>query len=98
MIDRERLTELIGEARASFCLTGDYEGYIADYLIKNGVIVLPCKMGDTMYRIKGWYPREVDSFVVPDVEWVVSNMHDFGRLFFFTREEAESALDRPISW
>ncbi len=28
---------------------------IADYLIKNGVIVPPCKVGDTVYGIKGCF-------------------------------------------
>lgn len=36
---------------------------VADYLIDNNVIVLPCKVGDTVYTntsIRGWYMRKKD--------------------------------------
>lgn len=36
---------------------------LADYLIKKGVIVLPCKVGDTVYTncaMTGWYFRKKD--------------------------------------
>lgn len=61
MTDRDRLTEMIKQANTlyldyleSIDQKGliDTEGraeYIADYLIANGVIVLPCKVGDTVY-------------------------------------------------
>ena len=46
---RERLIELIAES----ALKGDYTYIpdVADYLLANGVIVLPCKVGDTVYMI-----------------------------------------------
>lgn len=47
MTDREKLGKFILDAR---CLrTTPLEE--ADYLIKNGVIVLPCNAGDTVYDI-----------------------------------------------
>lgn len=61
--DRDRLTEMIKQANTlylgyleSIDQKGliDTEGraeYIADYLIANGVILPPCKAGDTVYRI-----------------------------------------------
>lgn len=51
MTDRERLIRLMQEASQS---KSDYAGniglgQIADYLLEHGVIVLPCKVGDTVY-------------------------------------------------
>lgn len=69
MTERERLIELIGskvceaydsncdewqphsceKCYANDCRIGD----LADYLLANGVIVPPCKVGDTVYSISG---------------------------------------------
>ena len=55
---RDRLIELIGEAKAMEASGIDckvtYE-YIADYLLANGVIVPPCKVGDTVYYLNTTY-------------------------------------------
>lgn len=53
MTDRERL---IGLLNATFDVQDALEGFItaqhtADHLLANGVIVPPCKVGDTIYRI-----------------------------------------------
>lgn len=42
---KKRLTELL------FGLGLDYTNAIADYLLANGVIVPPCKVGDTVYAV-----------------------------------------------
>ena len=49
MTDRDRLIELIDEA-----INDEETSYsnIADYLLANGVIVPPCKVGDTVYCIE----------------------------------------------
>lgn len=51
MTERERLIQLIGEIK-----TYEYGGLakvgneaIADYLLENGVSILPCKVGDVLY-------------------------------------------------
>ena len=53
MTDRERLTQLIGEIRAythaNFAKVTD-DG-IANFLLENGIIVPPCKVGDQVYEI-----------------------------------------------
>lgn len=49
MTDRERLIELMIEAKRTDPETGSFTDYLADYLIEHGVIVLPCKVGDTVY-------------------------------------------------
>lgn len=48
---RERLIELIIQS-VSGCAR-NWAETIADYLIKNNVVVLPCKVGDTVYYIAG---------------------------------------------
>ena len=48
---RERLIELIADAVGG-CSTY-WAGLIADYLLANGVVVLPCKLGDDLYWVEG---------------------------------------------
>lgn len=62
-MSKERLVELIEKAkvlRSLDILSGDPDvivdmpkgdEYLADYLLANGVIVPPCKVGDMVYRI-----------------------------------------------
>lgn len=84
----------------------DFEEYtdddmmqLADHLIDNGVIVLPCKIGDTVYRVcKKKY--DVDGYGMQWVEdWgIVTNafslgmFYEIGKTVFLTREAAEAAL------
>lgn len=51
MTDRERLIDLIVEAKRTDPGTGSFTDYLADYLLEHGVIVPPCKVGDTVYCI-----------------------------------------------
>lgn len=46
---REKLIELIGY-NGTVLTEGDYDA-LADHLLANGVIVLPCKVGDTVWVI-----------------------------------------------
>lgn len=50
MSDRERLIELMQEWGNANTDSFPFES-VADYLIKNGVIVPPCKVGDELYAI-----------------------------------------------
>lgn len=64
MTDRDRLIHLIANAdtydryNCEFCLKDDnacrncYAERLADYLLSNGAIVPPCKVGDTVYVIE----------------------------------------------
>jgi hypothetical protein len=80
---------------------------IADYLIDNGVIVPPCKVGETVYSIV----EGIDFVLVGEIyEYVVGREHfvfrstrkgyftlsftelDIGKTVFLTRAEAEKAL------
>ena len=62
MTDREKLVELL---TAYFGVDPAYYGieaaHLADHLLAHGVIVLPCKVGDTVYVVWG---KEVVEAVV----------------------------------
>lgn len=85
---------------------------IADYLLDNGVIVPPCKVGDTVYSIVEGINNIV--FVGDVYEYTVGREHfvfrstrkgyltlaftelDIGKTVFLTSEEAEKALAERI--
>ena len=106
---RERLVELLKETfeyTRGTCIDFDEAAEInADYLIANNVVVLPCKVGDTVYRVakhRGVWevlPREVVSItyrldhLYRVVFEIFSTEYDrLGKTVFLTREEAENAL------
>ena len=72
MTDRDRLIELIGNLPFS----AEYEKYnssewaeqFADYLLANGVIVLPCKVGDVVYFANESYhdAAEIDGIQIDE--------------------------------
>ena len=75
--------------------------HLADYLLEHGVIVLPCKVGDTIYQIDGvriyastiyeiTYTENKVIFVTGNV---VFDVRAINNSIFLTREEAEKALE-----
>ena len=52
MNERERLVELINESCEKQGWLMNAAGTIADYLLENGVIIPPVKVGDTVYEIQ----------------------------------------------
>ena len=105
MTERERLIELILSADISlFGTDKSFAEVYADYLLEKGVIVLPCKVGDTIYRcgdpIKKVYEWEIehvelyfDEIVFVDDSDNEFTAADIGKTVFLTREEAEKALE-----
>ena len=93
MTDREQLIALLMSG-AGNCLGKGISlncSKLADYLLEHGVIVLPCKVGDTLYcesAIKG----HITYLKAPDLEWIFENREIFGKEIFLTREKAEQAL------
>ena len=97
-MSKERLVELIINAYLGFKTVDD----MADYLLANGVIVPPCKVGDTVYRIytQSWIGEDkVCEFVLrSDSLWYIDDKqretpcYRFGKTVFLTREEAEAKL------
>ena len=52
MSDRDRLIELIlNRERVDLPLPIEYQKHLADYLLANGVIVPPCKVGDYVWLV-----------------------------------------------
>ena len=73
---KDKLNNLIKEATEHFLVTGQYfslDNY-TDFLIAKGVIVLPCKVGDTVYHVffqKDW--GKVFESKVTSIEYLEDN-------------------------
>ena len=103
MTDRERLIDLMIEAKRTEPETGSFTDYLADYLLEHGVIVLPCKVGDTVYSIdkkvlaSHWdeHMYIVDKwseYKVCEIPFSLTLWENGWKDIFLTREEAERAL------
>lgn len=109
MTERERLSELIGISRVceytGLCKATDED--IADYLLKNGIIAPPVKVGDTVYEIShrgNIRQRKVveiliagePSFVVGGDIYSEERYHFslFGKVIFLTKEQAQLAINK----
>ena len=102
---RDRLIELLKQKACHYVLCDNECGgcknvemyddsieSIADHLLANGVIVQPCKVGDTVYWI---FEPPFDDFAGKEIvedEFCWAMFEDFGKTVFLTREEAEQAL------
>lgn len=97
---RDRLMALINDV-----VHPCHAGAIADHLLANGVIVPPCKVGDTVYAITCWHGRyvirdvEVCNYTIFENDWKIVDLYgdywsanNFGKTVFRAREEAERAL------
>ena len=104
MADRKKLIELI----ISSGQVSGFAGALADYLIANGVMVIPCKAGDTIFEIDGEHGivahkvREVimvyNTTATDDNgnEWPDYYTSDDIDTAYMTRRDAEANyLDRP---
>lgn len=93
MNERKRLIELLNTATAEFRFDSwENTDKIADFLLANGVIVPPCKMGEPLYRVCS--PRGLrQKPSVREIKLLWTNLKqslaDYGTLVFLTREEAE---------
>lgn len=112
MTDRNKLIDLLCKAPLGF-KTFENQYYkstiskIADYLLANGVIVPPCKVGDKVYFDTYLHGDSVgvQSHKVINVKYVITTEpskggigaeipdYAFGKTVFLTREEAEKALE-----
>lgn len=98
---RDKIAEIIRNAHINANPLAQFGYAEADALIENGVIVPPCKVGDTIYTIS--INREIEEYVVAGVVeypegWFVSVYYGgFGYTLpidkvFFTKEAAEQKL------
>ena len=104
MTDRDRLIKLLN-VDMSGC-EGNYAEEMADYLIKNGVIVLPCKVGDKVYELTT--SEEIEQRKVKDIiydnegfrlrlEPYFSYEYYLNETVFLTHGEAAQALKERIT-
>ena len=120
--DKEKLVELLDEAENQYLeavsgaesdserykIVKDAYGFYADHLLASGqVVVLPCKVGDTVWAIKRYGGKPI-AIIEDKVQMVgvtsrsvrillrAHKDHNqtfmFGKTVFLTREEAEAAL------
>lgn len=106
MTVRERLIELLDECRGIEGIGMELVEKHADLLLANGVIVPPCKVGDTVYVC---FSRtrviecKVAQIIIEHIEEIGMSficyggmrfdMRHWGKTVFLTREEAERALE-----
>ena len=102
---RDRLIELIKEGNGGYHFNS--LELIADHLLANGVIVLPCKLGEKLYGIFG-LGSSYSIYELQDDMMSIFSSHSgnilfsydenyvdpdcIGKSIFLTREEAEKAL------
>lgn len=103
MTERERLSELLNKAPKSL----RYED-LPDYLLENGVIVPPCKVGDSCYPLPRYKTPIVErkisrityskrniiiGYYENDGQWRPPlRTRTLGEDIFLTKEQAEQAL------
>lgn len=103
---REKLIELLKEIypKTRYIPMEECREKTADYLLQNGVVVLPCKVGQPLYRIYDNYfivdDFKIDKIMIAKDHITVfddsGNMYDsefIGEIVFLTSEEAEKALE-----
>lgn len=114
MTERERLIKLLNEAEqicddniscknchcdgAQTCVSS----FTADYLLEHGVVIRPCKVGDTVYTIDlyGTVKEDVCLYLLDEGDgFVVSTSTISGKIgkrVFLKPEDAENALKERI--
>ena len=95
MTDRERLIDLIREVKKhTKNANSDLERNMifAEYLLEHGVIVPPCKVGDTVYSIEMHIVDKWVKYKVCEIPFSLTLWEHGWKDIFLTREEAERAL------
>ena len=73
-------------------MNGDAE-HIADYLIANGAVVPPCKVGDVIYETDGIRIYEsIIRKVIYETKGIAFDESAIGKSVFLSRDDAERAL------
>ena len=113
MTQKEKLIELLKSPHKAEQLRkiganiGKYEddcveSMVADFLLANGVIVLPCKVGDTVYIISDYTNEILDRLIIGIIIKTIFDTQsswsdtDIGKTVFLSHEEAEKALAERI--
>lgn len=76
MTDRERMINLLVEAKRE-----GSEQSQADYILENGAILPPCRLGQTVYLLEDWgYRREIKEKEIGVI--VIKGTNDFSKEFW----------------
>ena len=107
MTDRDRLMELYEKATEEYGKTNKAQfrkSFICDYLLANGVIVPPCKVGDKLYCVTNLTHSIAETVVMG--MWIADGTFSIltirgvivddslGKKVFLTKEEAEAELKK----
>ena len=107
----DRLIELIKKAKQNWSLSTmvhcDFETWIADYLLENGIIVPPCKVGDTVYVINVRYKtlegeennipdHSIEEAVVTGIKYQLPSSALSARFYIFTNK-TPSLVSYPLN-
>ena len=106
MTDRDRLVELLKDTLHEWECDVSIKTVteIAEHLISNGVIVLPCKVDDIVYYITGIGHNLIKSAKIKEIIidkngikdlYVAGDGHNFENsfdIFYLSKEQAEQAL------
>lgn len=104
MTDRDRLEKLYEKAVAEYGKTNKAQfkkSFVCDFLIANGVIVPPCKVGDKIYQTDGIRIYEstvmevtyTTNKVIYCTESVAFDERAISETVFLTKEQAEEKLN-----
>lgn len=96
MTDEKKLIAMLDE---TFAEQYEKRGFLtaqhtADFLLLNGVIVPPCKVGDTVYQIDlagNIYESKI-SKIIYDTNGIAFDERAIGKSIFLSREVAEETL------
>jgi len=106
MTERERLIELLNQKYDHFCDQGGvnkdsrYTENLANYLLANGVIVPPCKVGQTVFRIVKLYGDRKPIIVEGEV-FEIALTHENGEIkkrFYFLEKGGNKIINRYSLW
>lgn len=108
---RERLVELLRTVDSMRLMRAGFSE-CADYLLANGVIVPPCKVGDTVYLLQKYYGTYCFHIVEDKIQMIGitsrgihikarnhqdhNKMYMLGKTVFLTKEEAEAKLKEGV--
>ena len=108
MTDKDRLEKLYEKATEEYEKTNKAQfrkSFICDYLLANGVIVPPCKVGDKVYFLDAICGTDgycinncccIDcthgELQVCEIDFDLSEYKEIGKTVFLTKEEAEAEL------
>lgn len=81
MNERERLIEILkdNQGDSTYYMTDEAVQSVSDVLLENGVVVLPCKVGDTVYIVHNTAESiELDCLETCIYETVIDSIHISG--------------------